>query len=155
MNAAKSASEKPKVSEVSFNIAKRKLEKAIEEVLTYVIKNKNNKMTLDMIGEFMRIIEVYKILYNPKFIESSKAVLLRSKINNKAQSVLSRQEFEKEFHINLWKKLNPCGNEFISAQLFKKLILLLYDSNYVQIDSLSEQLDSIVYIYLDLITSYN
>ena len=89
----------------------------------------------------MKIIGVYKVLYNQKYAMNT---ILINKNLNENNTIVLRYNMEKEFHENLWEILKvSCGN-YISSELFKEVLLLFYDSNYLQPSIIAERLNGII-----------
>ena len=97
-----------------------------------------------MLGQFMQLTGIYKILYNKKYGIHSKpstGVITCGSECNHSEAFLVRQGKENDFHMNLWKMLNISFTEYISSELLKELLMILYDSNSVPAAILAEQIE--------------
>lgn len=94
-----------------------------------------------MVGEFMRIAGIYKVLYNPKYKGSYNipSGVVREKTFR--QNMVMRRRRENKFQINFWKKLNRVHDKFIPVELFKKVVMLLYEIKTIQTDLLADKLE--------------
>jgi len=143
------------MTEVSCELARKKLERGIEEVIKQIDKDDNKRMTYDMVGEFMHIAGIYKILYNPKY--KGDYIVPSGVINEEtfSQNMVLRRRRENKFQINFWKKVNTTHDKYISTKLFKRIIMMLYETNSVQIDILADRIEGNLYYQLDLIANFD
>jgi len=134
------------MSEKSYTIARSRLEKDMSVLISQIDKKNWKQFTFDMLGQFMQLVGVYKILYNPKFGLHSKPSTGKIKCGETCKhsdAFLGRQHKENDFHFNLWKILNISYTEYISTELLKELMMLLYDFTYVPESDLVGQITSI------------
>ena len=118
--------------------------KDLNAIVSQVDVRGRRKFSFEMLGTFMQKLGVYKILYNEKHKAHNKPTLGEIKCDDTcchSREFLMRQYRENEFHYNLWRKLNITGSEYISTELLKELLVLLYEANYMSMAVLAERIE--------------
>lgn len=99
-----------------------------------------------MLGNFMYLAGVYKILYNPDYHVKCKPdgeVICRDK-EKWAKPYFLRKDKELEFHINLWRILKRSNMEFIDCVILLELLILLFDTSQEPIKELAAYTEGII-----------
>ncbi len=136
------------MSEKSYNIARGKFEKDIETVLRRVDPIGRRQLSSDMLGSFMQIVGIYKILYSSKYGSHARpaegAKIRCTDGCRHSKSFLERLKKENEFHANFWRMLNVLNCGYIHSEMLKETLLTLYESTYVPVSTLASQIASII-----------
>jgi len=144
------------MSEKSYSIAKEKFKRDIGEIIAKVNVGGTNVLTIEVLGELIYLLGIYKILFNEKHRAHSR--LTSGPIScdnscNHSDTFLLRQAKENEFHINLWKFLT--NSEYVSASIVKDMLLLLFDSGSTSLKILSNQLNCIINLSILVLLTTN
>ena len=128
------------MSDISQRKARVRLEKDLNLIIAKTDTRGKKLFTFDMLGQFMRSIGIYKILYNSKYETHSlhTGELKFDDKKNHSPAFMRRQRKEHEFHTNLWKLLDSNDYGEISTELLKELLVLLYDTNYPAAELISD-----------------
>lgn len=145
-----------KANALSQRIARKKLERDVDGIISGIDTESRNELNSDMVGKFLQIVGVYKVLYNENYGDYSlNTSEVSSEMVSHKETVLLRRDLERNFHSGFWNLLSNYSHTSVNSHLFKEVILLLFDVNTMQLDTLAEYIESNINHHIDIIASYN
>jgi len=130
LNDIKKEATKSNVTLNSYKKVREKLVKDLKTAMDYINQNsKSDYITSEALGEFLHIIGIYKILFNPayKIQLDSNGNLITSDDRFKSKKFEKRLNRELEHHVQFWQILNRAKLPMIDSKLALDIVLLLYD----------------------------